>query len=215
MTTTTPTLEAVRRERLGTRYARRYRAAGQLPAVIYGHKQDPVSVLLDSKAVLHSLEHGSRLFNVALDGRKETCLVKDLQFDYLGDTIIHVDLTRVDLSEEIEVRVDLHFVGDAVGLKVAGAVLNTPMVTIEIACRADSVPTEGITVDLSNLEAGASIHAADLTLPEGIRIAEDPEAVIAYIEVRGEMEEVAAPAEDVEPEVITERKKDEEESSEE
>ena len=103
MTHETPTISAEKRERLGSRYAQRLRKSGRLPAVIYGHGSDPVSVSVDEKTTLAHLHHGRHVLNVEIDGEDaETCLVKDLQFGWLGDDLIHVDLTRVNLDQEVD-----------------------------------------------------------------------------------------------------------------
>jgi ribosomal protein L25 (general stress protein Ctc) len=102
MTHEIPTINAAKRERLGSRYAQRLRKTGHLPAVIYGHGNDPVSVSIEEKATLAYLHRGQHVFNVAVDGAAtETCLVKDLQFGFLGDDVIHIDLARVNVCDTI------------------------------------------------------------------------------------------------------------------
>ena len=99
MTHDTPTLTALPRHRTGSRYARRLRQSGQLPAVIYGHKSDPLPVSIDEKDMLTLLHHGTHVMKLNVEGGgEETCLIKDLQFGYLGDNVIHVDFARVALA---------------------------------------------------------------------------------------------------------------------
>ena len=105
MASTTPTVAATLRERLGTRYTRRLRAQGLLPVVIYGHGEKPVSAAVNAKEMLGHLHHGSHVITVALGGASQTCLVKDLQFGYLGDNVIHVDLARVMAELAINCKV--------------------------------------------------------------------------------------------------------------
>jgi len=95
-----PVLEAQPRERLGTRYAKRLRTTGQLPAVIYGHGSQPTHVSVDEKSILAALRRGIHVFNVKLGDTSETCLVKDLQFGWLGDNVVHIDLARVNSALE-------------------------------------------------------------------------------------------------------------------
>ena len=112
MSTMPPTVPAEPRERIGSRYAQRLRKAGRLPAVVYGHKQDPVAISVDGKSMLQMLERGNRVFELAIDGGvTETVLVKDLQFGYLGDNVVHIDFARVDFNEQVTVNVQLHFIG--------------------------------------------------------------------------------------------------------
>src|SRR5690554_1476781 len=96
-----PKLKTEARERLGTRYARRLRAEGKLPAVVYGHEQEPVSVTVDAGELQDILHSHAHLVEVDIAGQTGPCLIKDVQWDHLSTTIIHVDLTRVDLSEEV------------------------------------------------------------------------------------------------------------------
>ena len=84
MSKETPTLAASTRERTGSRYARRLRAAGQLPAVLYGHGMDPISIAIHEIEIIRHLTEGAHVFELDIEGRKETCLVKDLQFGWLG-----------------------------------------------------------------------------------------------------------------------------------
>src|SRR4029450_3830975 len=132
----TPTLTAQRRDRLGTRYATRLRKSGRLPAVVYGHKTDTVSVSVDEKQTVNALKRGARVVNVALEGgQPETCLVKELQFGFLGDNIIHIDFARVDLNEEVGGKVHLRFVGHPEAAKKPGAVLSNPVTDLEVVCK--------------------------------------------------------------------------------
>lgn len=213
----TPTLSATPRDHVGTQSARRLRNKGRLPAVIYGHKQDPVAVSVDEKETIGLLRDGAHVVNLNIDGSTETCLIKELQFGYLGDNVIHVDFARVDLNEEVEVQVHLKFIGEPAAAKKPGNILSHDMTELEVICAVSNIPEE-IVVDLSNLED--SFTVADLLLPEGVRSAEPEDTVIARIsqlrgleEETGEAEEVTA--EGAEPEVITETKRAEKAAEEE
>ena len=129
----------------------------------------------------------------------------------MSSNIIHLDLARVNLSEEVTVEVELTFTGDAVGLKTAGAILEHPMANIEVTCKASDIP-EVIKVDVSALEAGESLTVADLKLPAGVVAATDSEAVVATVQVMAEQpEEETTEASDAEPEVIGRPAKQEDE----
>lgn len=206
----TPTVQARKRDRLGSRYARRLRAAGELPAVIYGHKQDPVAVSVNGKDLLTHLSRGQRVLSIALEGSgAETCLVNELQFDYLGTNVIHVDLTRIDLTERVSVHVPIKLIGKPVGLKTEGAILRLVKDSIGISCLAADVPSEAIQVDVSALEAGAFLTARQIQLPAGLDLDEDPDELICQVSVvRAEEEAPAVEPEGAEPEIIGEKKEE-------
>jgi large subunit ribosomal protein L25 len=208
------TLEVKRREKTGSRYARRERELGRLPAVLYGHGENPVSLSLDAKEAIRFFEQGERVFTIELKEEKasQTVLLKDIQFDYLGTNVIHVDLTRVDLTEEVETSVALNLVGEPKGLKTAGAVMTTPTTAITIRTTVSALP-EQIDVRIDDLDAGDTLTAGDITLPDGITLVSEIEDVVARIAIKAE-EDLDAESEDVaaessEPEVITEKKKEE------
>ncbi len=208
------TLTVHSRQRTGSRYCRRERSAGRLPGVLYGHGMAPVSISLDAKEALRFFHQGEKIFSVDLEGeaKAQTVMLKDLQFDYLGTNIVHVDLTRVDLNEEIEANVTLRFVGDAIGLKKAGAILTHPTKSVGVRCTVRTLP-DHIDVDIAALDLGGSVHVRAITMPEGVTLESDPDAVIAAISV-AKVEEVVAEAvvvegEAAQPEVITEKKKEE------
>lgn len=210
MSASTPTLSAAPRDRIGTHATRRLRNTGRLPAVIYGHKKDPVSVSIDEKETLGILRHGAHVVNLSIEGGNvETCLIKELQFGFLGDNVIHIDFARVDLSEEVEVKVHIKFVGEPAGAKKPGMILSHDLTELEVLCTVANIPEE-IIIDLSKMEETLTVE--ELPLPEGIRAAMPGDTVVARLselrggdEETGEAEEVVA--EGSEPEVIAETKR--------
>lgn len=211
----THTLTAEKRERTGSRYARRLRMSGKLPAILYGHGAEPLSLSLDDRQAVRYIHAGEKVFSLDFDGQNETVLLKDIQFNYLGDEIIHVDLARVDLNEMVEVHVHVRLVGDPKGLKAANTTLVHPMTELTVRCIVTSIP-DHVDVNVEELDVGDSIHAGDITLPEGLELISDPHDVLASIhEVKEQVAETAE-GEDVEgapasPEVISEKKTEEEE----
>ena len=195
MTHEIPTINAAKRERLGSRYAQRLRKSGQLPAVIYGHGADPVSVSIEEKATLAHLHHGQHVFNVAVDGAAtETCLVKDLQFGFLGDNVIHIDLARVNLDEEVTVRVHLDLIGEIQNAKLAGAIVVHDHSEIEVRCAVKDIP-ESIRVELDAYEQ--SVTVGELSMPEGVVAITPEKTMIIHVQIAAEEEEEeGAPAED-------------------
>ena len=207
----TPTLEAQKRDRFGSRYAKRLRAAGQLPAVIYGHGSAPLSVTLNEKATLTALKHGSHVVNVRVEGgATDTCLVKDLQFGYLGDNVIHVDLARVNLDEIVTVNVALHFVGTPEMAKKAGNIVTHDLAQLEVRCKVRDIPEE-IRVDLSMVMHGMTMNLGEIKLPQGVTAVLPADHILCRIQT---VQEVATTAEATTaeattgPEVIKEKKEE-------
>ena len=211
---TTPKILAQPRAKLGSHEARRLRAAGRLPAVIYGHGDEPVAISIERLAMLTHLRHGVHVLSVEVQGAKpQTVLVKELQFGHLGDDVVHVDLARVGLEDEVRVHVHLNFVGQPKAAGHAGAILTHDLTDLEVICRVDSIPGE-IRVDLAAMGEGNVLSVSGIALPPGVRTAVAPDTVVAHVSyvkreevVVGEAAAVAAtPAE---PEVITARKEEE------
>lgn len=206
----TPTIVARRRERLGSRYAQRLRREGQLPAVIYGHKSDPLPVSLDEKETLSIIRHGMHVLNVAIDGAgTETCLVKELQFGYLGDNVIHIDLARVDLDEIVEVSVHLRFIGTPEAARKPGTIVMHDITELPVKCKVRDIPEE-IKIDLSSM--GESLTAGEIALPQGISLAIDATDVICRVEsiseTEAEGEAATAEGAGASPEVIGEKERE-------
>ncbi|MCC7387676.1 MAG: 50S ribosomal protein L25 [Phycisphaerales bacterium] len=211
-----PVLTATRRERVGSRYSQRIRQAGGLPAVVYGHGEAPVAIAVDAKEAITCLSRGDKVFQIQFKGEStaQVVLVKELQFDHLGTNVVHADFARVDLEERVSVRVAVHLVGEAVGLKTTGTVLMHPTNEIEIECKVANLP-DYLEVNIAGLEAGGSLHARDIPLPlPTMKLLSDPGQIVAQIvstqlqggETTAEATQVAGVSQ---PEVITERKHEE------
>lgn len=202
-------LKAQTRKELGTKRAAKLRLEGRIPAIVYGHGQKPETLILDAHDFAEGLHHGHRLFDVEVEGKVEKLLVKDVQYDYLGKKIIHADLIRVDLSEKVKVQVSLAFKGTPAGAH-EGGLLEEHLDRIEVECTVTEIP-ESIDVSVKNLKIGDSIHARDITLPEGIKLITAPDVLLitCHLPAAPVVEEAAAAAaaeEPTTPEVITERK---------
>ena len=198
-----PVVQVEFREKLGTTYARRLRKSGRLPATIYGKGSDPVSVSVDEREIVTHLQAGNHVIELDNgDGSPATVLVKDLQFGYLGDNLIHVDFARVDLKQVVTIKMSLDIVGQPQNASAAGAVLEIPRPEIEIECMVKDIP-ESIRVDLSTVEEVFTI--GDLELPEGVKAVLDPERHIAHVTIVAEAEETEASedGEEQSPEVIS------------
>lgn len=207
-----PLISVKKREKLGTRYCERIRKAGGLPAVVYGHGEAPVAVTLpEARDTVRKIHAGDKVFRMSMEGgfQEQVVLLKDLQFDHLGTTIVHADFARVDLNERVHARVTVHLIGEAKGLKQAGAILMHPTTEIEVECRVVDLP-DFIEVRIDDLDVGHAITAGDITLPSAdMKVLTDKHAMVAQIVIQMEEkvgEEAAATAGATEPEVITAKK---------
>ncbi len=211
-----PTLKGEPRKAAGSRAAWRLRRAGKLPAVVYGHKQDPEPVVLDYHDVELQLRHGTHVVNLDLMGKMQPCLFKDAQYDHLGLKLLHVDLTRVSLTEKVKVRIPLQLRGNPKGV-AEGGVLHHEIVELEIECPALQIP-DVIRVDVSGIGLNEVMYVKDLKLDPNLEVLTDEESVVATVrepmaEEAAVTAEAAAPAETAaaEPEVIAKGKAEEEE----
>jgi large subunit ribosomal protein L25 len=164
-------LKATVREASGKAAARALRAKKMVPGVIYGGEQGPANVALEYRIVSQHYQTGSFLSTVYLldvDGKKERVIPRDVQVDPVRDFPIHVDFLRISRTSRVTVEVPVQFLNEEAspGLK-RGGVLNIVRHAVELSCPADAIP-EKITVDLSGLEIGDSIHISAVTLPSGI-----------------------------------------------
>ena len=196
-------LKAAKRAGLGTHKTRVLRSQGVTPCIIYGHGLDPVAVSVDTHDLGVAIEHGERLLELEMSGQKENVLIKDVQYDPFGQSILHADLARVDLNERVKVTVPIVLTGTPAGA-TEGGVLQQTVAEARIECVVVAIP-EDIRVRVNDLKVGDIVHMRDLQLPEGATLLEDPEMVVASVVVIAE--EVAAPAapgeEAAEPEVLT------------
>jgi large subunit ribosomal protein L25 len=189
----------------GTRAAKKVRAQGMIPGVVYGHKQDPVSVSVPAKELDHAIRvQHARTFEITVNGKTETVLVRELQWDHLGKEMYHIDLWRVDATERVKVTVPVELRG--IPKATGGGILEQPLHNLHIECLALAIP-EAIRVDINNLTLGAPIHVRELTLPEGVKVFEAPEAVVVQLKLPGQEEpEEVTETTAAEPEVLTAKK---------
>lgn len=166
------TLSAETRERVGKGASRALRREGRVPAVIYGNKQEPVSIHLEEKALMKALMTGHFMNSVVMiDGAGKSAirtLPKDVTFDVVTDRPVHVDFLRISEHATVTVAVPVNFQNEEAspGLK-KGGVLNVVRHELELVCDASSIP-EQIDIDLTGLEVGDSLHISAVTLPKGV-----------------------------------------------
>ncbi|WP_448233319.1 50S ribosomal protein L25/general stress protein Ctc [Microbacterium lacticum] len=166
------------RENFGKGYARRLRAAGKIPAVIYGHGTDPVHVSLPGHQVSLLIRRANAVLELDVAGKQQLTLVKDVQKDPVHQIIEHIDLLVVKKGEKIQVDVPVVVVGEP----FAGTIANLDNATVLLEVEATHIP-QNIEVDVEGLEDGTHITAADLTLPKGASLVVDPETLIVAVSV--------------------------------
>ncbi|SBS70098.1 50S ribosomal protein L25/general stress protein Ctc [uncultured Microbacterium sp.] len=164
------------RDSFGKGYARRLRAAGKIPAVIYGHGTTPVHVALPGHQVALLIRRANAVLELEVDGTQQLTLVKDVQKDPVHQIIEHIDLLVVKKGEKIQVDVPIVVTGES----FAGTIVNLDNTTVLLEVEATHIP-QNIEVDVEGLEEGAHITAADLKLPKGSALVTDGETLIVAI----------------------------------
>jgi len=195
------------------------RREGKLPAVIYGHGIDPISIVLDARSSSRTLAgaSSSTLITIELEGKQYPTLVREKQLDYIRNSLIHVDFMAVSMTEKITASVGVRVEGEAPAVKEFGAILVTGLTELEVECLATDLP-ESFTVDVSGLaEISAGLYVRDVVAPEGVEILSDPEEMIVVATAMAAEEEEEVAEEELlegeelgEPEVIGKSKEEEE-----
>ncbi|HXG67958.1 MAG TPA: 50S ribosomal protein L25, partial [Blastocatellia bacterium] len=161
------TLEASAREGVGKGFARRLRAQGLVPVTVYGEGQEPVSAAVNARAlsgILRSETGHNTIFKVALpggNGEPATVIIKDLQVDPVKGRLLHADLFRLSLNTATRVKVPIEAVGNPVGVKMEGGILDFTLREVEVECLPGDIP-EHIQVDVADLHLGDHATVADL-----------------------------------------------------
>jgi large subunit ribosomal protein L25 len=214
------TVAAEPRETRGKNEARRLRVKGLSPAVLYGTDREAVAVSVNPKDVnkiLHSNTGHNTIFNLSVQGGEDTpVMIVDWQSDPVKDTLLHVDLKRIDLAKRNAFKVRVNTTGEPVGVKLQGGLLEVITREIEIECLPDDIP-ELYTVDVTELSIGQNLRAGQIPLGGSVTLLSAPEQVIAHVvalkaEVVETPVEGAVTATPAEPEVIKKGKKEEDEA---
>ena len=215
MAVETVILKAQVRTTGGSKNAAALRRQGMIPAVVYGHKEKPVSIALNEHDFLAAMQRGSRLFDIELDSKKEKLLIKEVQYDHLGKDILHADFMRVDLTERVKVAVPLEVKGTAKGA-AEGGVVDQHLAQLEVECVVTNIPVS-IPVSIKELGVGDSIKAGDIQLPEDVKLVTDPAAIVlaCHLVIEAPTAEEAAVEAPTAPEVIGKEEKEEGEEGEE
>jgi large subunit ribosomal protein L25 len=204
-------LKTETRKERGSHQTAKLRKTGKVPAVVYGHKEETLSVSVPHEDVAHMLRLGAPVVDIQTPKGVEKAQIMELQWDHLGKEVLHVDFKRVSADERIQTDVHIEIRGTAPGI-AEGGVLDQPLHSLRIECPAIAVP-KSIRVTISELKIEDSIKVKDVKLPDDCKVLDDPEAIIIHV-TRPALEAAAPAAEAAagaaEPEVITARKKEEE-----
>lgn len=213
-------LNAIPRTQQGTRPVRRLRAAGAVPAVVYGKSVEPTPIAVNRRELVKLLnasagEHGLVTLHLEAEGKtkgwQKPVLIKRVEHHPVHGQVLHVDFQAIALTERLRVKVVVALKGESIGVKQDGGILEHFLREVEVECLPTEIPQQ-IEQDISALKIGDAIHAKDLVIPAGVRLMTDAAAVIASVMApKVEKPEEAVEAAPTEPEVIREKKPDAEE----
>lgn len=191
------------RNQTGKGYARKLRADGKIPAVIYGSGKEATSIQVVTRDAEKALASGESLIDLDLAGTKRTVIVKEILRDPVRTTLLHIDFHEIDLTKKLEVTVPLRIIGEDQRANDGGVV--APLLwEVQVLCLPTDIPN-ALEVDVSQLEMDQSLTLGELELPEGIEVVGDPEEVVAKVEMpqqvsdEGEEAEGEAAEEGAEP----------------
>lgn len=172
------TLKATERTEFGKGPARRLRAAGQVPAVVYGQGHDPKHIVLEGHESMLALRQENQLLSIEVEGQSPVlALPKEVQRDVMTGFLKHVDLLSITSGQKVGVQVALRVEGEP----APGTIVNTEFSEIDVEADAMSIP-DALTISVEGLEAGSSILFKDITLPEGVELVDDPDEVVASVQ---------------------------------
>jgi len=176
MSTIDFTINAELRNDSGKGASRRLRRTDKVPAILYGGKKDPVALTLDHNKVNNMADHEafySHILTLVIDGKKEQCILKDVQRHPYKPKLTHLDFQRVEKGQKLHTHIPLHFLNEktAKGVKDEGGVIVHHLNDVEVECLPKDLP-EYLEVDVANMNLGDTLHLSDLQLPKGVELVE-------------------------------------------
>ena len=201
-------VKSEKRQGLGSNAARRLRAQGFVPAVLYGESLETTSLVLSKKDIVQilRLESGENtIFKVAVEGDAYDAMIKELQVDPASDEILHVDLLRISMDKPIRVTVPIVHRGEPIGVKTEGGFIDFVTREVEVECLPRDIP-ESLGIDISELHVNQSFKIESMAVPAGVRIISEPATVLVLVSLPHKEEEF--PGEKPEGEVVAEEPKE-------
>jgi large subunit ribosomal protein L25 len=170
-----------RRSGVGKGVARKARAAGQIPGVVYGPETEPFAVTVEERAFRSAMRNATKssILTLQMDGKETKAVMRELQRDPVSNRVLHVDFHAISMNKPIHVAIPIHFIGTPVGVKVDGGIMQTTMREIEISCLPTDIP-EHLQIDVSELRIGDSVHVKNISVP-GATILADQQRTIVVI----------------------------------
>ena len=212
------TVEAEPREDFGKNAARRTRAAGRIPGIVYGGGGPVIPISLDPigiREILHSESGHNSIFTLQVRGKAPArAMVRDWQSEPIRGGLLHVDLVRIALDTKLRLKVAIHVTGEPKGVKVDGGIFEFMLREVEVECLPDDIP-EGITADVSGLALGQNLRVSDLSISPKVKVLTESNRVVAHVVALKAEEEKPAEAVEgapAEPEVIRKGKAEDEDA---
>ncbi|MGE5340211.1 MAG: 50S ribosomal protein L25 [Candidatus Omnitrophota bacterium] len=191
------TIKAESRHEKGKKISNRLRREGKIPAIIYGEHQEtlPISLLRnDVKAVLKADKGMNTVLKIQKDTLNVDAMLKEVQYDYLSESIIHADFIRIDLNKPVFINIPIITKGEPIGVKLEDGFFDFITREIKVKCLPTKIPSEYV-IDVSGLHAGNSIKAENLDLGEDIKLVSDPHKVICAVSSKSKLDEGGKPGE--------------------
>ncbi|MBN2013432.1 50S ribosomal protein L25/general stress protein Ctc [candidate division KSB1 bacterium] len=196
-------LNATARETTGKKSAKSIRREGKVPAIYYGHNEKNILLTVDKRELVGIISSETGLFDLKIDKQKaKKVILREIQFDPITNSPVHVDIMGVKMKEKIHLSVPVHIIGEAIGVKRDGGVLNQVLHEIEVSCLPLDLP-EHIDVDVSDLTIGDSIHISDITM-ENVELLNEADNVIVSVIASRATKEAAETEEVAEAEEVAE-----------
>ena len=171
-------ITAEKRNEFGKGAARRIRRENKIPAVVYGHGNEPIHLTLPGHATMMALKHGgaNALLELDIEGDEQLALTKQVQVDPIRRVLEHIDFVAVRRGEKVTVDVPVQVTGEV----FSGGLLDQQLVQVSVEAEATNIPG-AFEVDIEGMEIGAAVHAGELTLPAGVTLVTDPEALVLHV----------------------------------